>query len=207
MIRENMNSRISISDVSHGFGEAHTGKSNLVLTDISLDFSEGQFVSIVGPSGCGKSTLLRIIGGLVKPLHGHVNFFESQPKTAMVFQKPTLLPWLNVEQNIVFPAKHQTGRVSDQDYSVSRDLLERTSLTQYAKESPTILSGGMQQKVAIARALFLDPDVLLMDETIFCFRCVKSRKDGNRFARNIESDEQDGVVYHTLNSRSCSIIR
>lgn len=139
------------------------------LRDVSFAVGHHEFLAILGPSGCGKSTLLRMIAGLLCPTTGGVEVF-GMPVTGprddigIVFQKPTLLPWATVEDNVVFPVRHKTGHVSDRDRERAHELLEMVGLAGFAKRLPDELSGGMQQRVGIARALHLDPDILLMDE-------------------------------------------
>ncbi|WP_295049749.1 ABC transporter ATP-binding protein [uncultured Paracoccus sp.] len=139
------------------------------LRNVGFDVARHEFVAILGPSGCGKSTLLRMIAGLLTPSSGRVEVF-GMPVTGprddigIVFQKPTLLPWATVEDNVVFPVRHKTGRVSDRDRQRAQELLAMVGLEGFGKRLPDELSGGMQQRVGIARALHLDPDILLMDE-------------------------------------------
>ncbi|MTH76886.1 ATP-binding cassette domain-containing protein [Paracoccus aestuariivivens] len=139
------------------------------LRDVSFDVAHHEFLAILGPSGCGKSTLLRMIAGLLMPTCGNVEVF-GMPVTGprddigIVFQKPTLLPWATVEDNIVFPVRHKTGHVSPRDRERAQELLAMVGLEGFGKRLPDELSGGMQQRVGIARALHMDPDILLMDE-------------------------------------------
>jgi NitT/TauT family transport system ATP-binding protein len=126
-------------------------------------------VAVVGPSGCGKSTLLRMVSGLLVPSEGTVSVFGKQvdgPRddVGIVFQKPTLLPWLTVRKNVLFPLKHKFGRYSPQDEKRANELLAMAGLEAFADKMPDELSGGMQQRVGIVRALLLNPDILLMDE-------------------------------------------
>lgn len=139
------------------------------LRNVNFDVAHHEFLAILGPSGCGKSTLLRMIAGLLKPTSGQVEVF-GMPVTGprddigIVFQKPTLLPWATVEDNIVFPVRHKTGRVTPRDRDRAQELLAMVGLEGFGKRLPDELSGGMQQRVGIARALHMDPDILLMDE-------------------------------------------
>ncbi|MDS9469408.1 ABC transporter ATP-binding protein [Paracoccus sp. MBLB3053] len=139
------------------------------LRDVSFDVAHHEFLAILGPSGCGKSTLLRMVAGLLTPTSGAVEVF-GMPVTGprddigIVFQKPTLLPWATVEDNVVFPVRHKTGHVSQRDRERAQELLAMVGLEGFGKRLPEELSGGMQQRVGIARALHLDPDILLMDE-------------------------------------------
>ncbi|SUB01909.1 Bicarbonate transport ATP-binding protein CmpD [Pannonibacter phragmitetus] len=147
-----------------------TGSGPLVaLEDVNLRIDQHEFVAVLGPSGCGKSTLLRLTAGLMKPASGHVSVFGLEvtgPREdiGIVFQNATLLPWANVEDNVVFPARHMRGRVDAQDREQARRIIAAVGLEGFEKRLPGELSGGMQQRVGIARALFLNPDILLMDE-------------------------------------------
>lgn len=154
-----------------GLGQVfETGSGPLeALRSVDFEVARHEFVAVLGPSGCGKSTLLRCIAGLVKPTSGSLEVFglqvtEPRDDIGIVFQKPTLLPWANVEDNVVFPIKHKTGKVSSEDRDSARRLLKMVGLEGFEKRMPSELSGGMQQRVGIARALLLDPDILLMDE-------------------------------------------
>lgn len=148
---------------------ASDGGSVTALQDVQLHLRRNEFVSLIGPSGCGKSTILRLIAGLLRPTSGQVRIFdtpvtEPRDEIGMVFQKPTLLPWLTVLDNITFPMKHKYGRVTAQEHARALELLHMVGLTEFGHKRPGELSGGMQQRVAIARSLLHDPDILLMDE-------------------------------------------
>jgi NitT/TauT family transport system ATP-binding protein len=124
---------------------------------------------VLGPSGCGKSTLLRLIAGLIKPTSGTLEIYglqvtEPRDDIGIVFQKPTLLPWFNVLDNVTFPMRHKFGRVTLEERLRAQELLALVGLSDFAGKQIDERSGGMQQRVAIARALLLDPDILLMDE-------------------------------------------
>jgi len=139
------------------------------LRGLDLEIRRNEFIAILGPSGCGKSTLLRLAAGLLIPTAGQVEIFgntvtEPSDDIGMVFQKPTLLPWANIEDNVVFPAKHKRGRVSSQEREKAREIIASVGLEGFESRLPSELSGGMQQRVGIARALFLNPEILLMDE-------------------------------------------
>ncbi|MDE2445791.1 MAG: ABC transporter ATP-binding protein [Alphaproteobacteria bacterium] len=138
------------------------------LTNISLDVAEGEFVSLIGPSGCGKTTLLRAIADLEKTTQGslHVNGMTAQEARlarayGYVFQAPALFAWRNVERNVALPL--EIMGVEDAGGRVARNL-ELVNLKGFEKKFPWQLSGGMQQRVSIARALAFDPKLLLMDE-------------------------------------------
>jgi len=139
-----------------------------VLEHFDLHMREGEFLSLVGPSGCGKSTVLRIAAGLLTPSAGRMTLPEVRnrrgfEKVAIVFQRPNLLPWLNVLSNVLYPVR-VIRRVTRADTDRAMSLLETVGMTRWARSAPDELSGGMQQRVAICRALILDPAILLMDE-------------------------------------------
>jgi NitT/TauT family transport system ATP-binding protein len=135
------------------------------LDPIDLVVHEGEIVTLVGPSGCGKSTLLRLIAGLVQPSAGHIRL-SSEARTAglaFVFQNPTLMPWASVERNVRLPLDLSGAQQSRTQDKVSR-ALELVGLNDFARFYPRELSGGMQMRVSIARALVTSPRLLLMDE-------------------------------------------
>jgi NitT/TauT family transport system ATP-binding protein len=138
------------------------------LSDVSLEIGANRFVCIVGPSGCGKSTLLRLVAGLAAPTRGRIAI-GGKPVTGpredvgIVFQKPTLLPWASVVDNVLMPLKLM-GRPTDAARGRAMDLLAMVGLSGFESRLPAELSGGMQQRAAICRALIHDPDILLMDE-------------------------------------------
>jgi NitT/TauT family transport system ATP-binding protein len=137
-----------------------------VLENVSLDVKRGEFVCIVGPSGCGKSTLLNIVGGFLKPSSGEV-LVEGKPVTGpdpkriFVFQENGVFPWLNVEENVGFGLLRKTE--AERRQIVGR-YIEMVGLTGFDKSYPRELSGGMRQRVEIARALASSPDIIYMDE-------------------------------------------
>jgi len=138
------------------------------LADISLKVGQGEFVSLVGPSGCGKSTLLRIVAGLRPATRGtvHVNGRKVErpiPDIGMVFQAPILLKWRSILDNVLLPAE-LAGKDPRAFYKRAQELIEMTGLGGFAEKLPRELSGGMQQRAALCRALLLDPPLLLMDE-------------------------------------------
>lgn len=143
------------------------GQEIVALKDVSFDISENEFVALVGPSGCGKSTLLRLIAGLFKTSKGSIrigNQVVTAPRreTGMVFQKPTLLPWKTVLENVLFP--FELMRRKERPVDKAMELLALAGLRDFKDRYPDELSGGMQQRAAICRALTPDPGVLLMDE-------------------------------------------
>ncbi|MGH2340365.1 ABC transporter ATP-binding protein [Segnochrobactraceae bacterium EtOH-i3] len=159
---------IRFRDVAQVF-PAGDGRSITALEGVDFEIGRHEFLAVLGPSGCGKSTLLRLIAGLIRPSSGSVEIFgrevtEPRDEIGIVFQRPTLLPWFDVLGNVTFPMRHKYGRVTAAETARARDLLELVGLKDFEKKRIDELSGGMQQRVGIARALLLDPDILLMDE-------------------------------------------
>jgi NitT/TauT family transport system ATP-binding protein len=157
---------VRMEQVGHCYDPA---AGNMAVQQIDLEIHRHEFVAVVGPSGCGKSTLLRMVAGLLIPSEGKVSVFDRQvtePRddVGIVFQKPTLLPWLTVRDNVLFPLKHKYGLVTAADKVRAEELLAMAGLAQFSARMPDELSGGMQQRVGIVRALLLNPDILLMDE-------------------------------------------
>jgi NitT/TauT family transport system ATP-binding protein len=140
----------------------------VALEDVSLSVEAGEFVCIVGPSGCGKSSLLRVIAGIVSQTSGQVHVRRDaadRPLTAMVFQEYALLPWRTVLDNVAFgPENRGVGR--EERHRQARAILAKMGLGAFAHTYPHQLSGGMKQRVGIARALANDPEILLMDEPL-----------------------------------------
>ena len=158
---------ISLDGVSKTFSRAGAAPVR-ALDGISLEVGTGEFVSVIGASGCGKSTLLRLANGLIAPSAGHVSVDGEavkgpHPAMAMVFQAAVMLPWASVLDNVTFPIRLQR-RCTSADVARARDLLARVGLSGFEDRRPHELSGGMQQRVAICRALVQRPRVLLMDE-------------------------------------------
>ena len=166
---EHKSERAFVRMVGVGHRYDPTPGSPMAVQNIDLDINRHEFVAVVGPSGCGKSTLLRMVSGLLVPSEGEVSVFGKKvngPRddVGIVFQKPTLLPWLSVRKNVLFPLKHKFGRYGAQDEKRANELLAMAGLEAFADKMPDELSGGMQQRVGIVRALLLNPDILLMDE-------------------------------------------
>lgn len=162
-----MTEQISVRDAEVTFTRKGVPPTT-ALKNLNLDIEAGGFVSIVGPSGCGKTTLLRAIGGLQPLTEGHISIgteevTKPRKSTAFMFQQPTLLPWFNIEQNCMVPAK--LHKRADAGYKERvQQLLDRVGLAGFEDKYPGELSGGMQQRAAIVRALAQDPEVLLLDE-------------------------------------------
>jgi NitT/TauT family transport system ATP-binding protein len=150
--------------ISHSFDALE------VLDDVSFTVGSGEVVAIVGPSGCGKSTLLQVLGGLLQPGSGQAELRGAPPQGSLnpltfVFQDFALLPWCTVEENVEFVLLH-TALSAAERAAVVADALRRTGLTDFRRTWPKQLSGGMRQRVGIARALAVRPAILLMDEPL-----------------------------------------
>ena len=158
---------ISLNRVTRVFN-SRDGDQVTALQDVSLEIGRNEFITLVGPSGCGKSTLLRIVAGLILPTAGRASIggeeiTEPRAETGIVFQAPTLLPWASVLDNVLFPLR-MMHRIDSGSTDKAMALLKLVGLNGFESKSPRELSGGMQQRVAICRALVHDPDILLMDE-------------------------------------------
>jgi NitT/TauT family transport system ATP-binding protein len=144
------------------------GQATLALRDVDLSVQRGTFVSLIGPSGCGKSTLLRIFGGLEQPSSGEMRSATERqrgalPSVAFVFQDYALFPWLSVVDNVAFGLR-MAGVGKHERRDRARTWLARMGLAGFERSYPEQLSGGMRQRLSLARAFVTDPDVLLMDE-------------------------------------------
>jgi len=155
---------------ARGLAKSYKGRGEPVPALVDVDFSvtEGEFVAVVGPSGCGKSTLLKIMAGLIDYSGGEARFKDApiagpRREIGVVFQSPVLFPWRTVLDNVMLPAEVQALDRTSQE-RVARDLLALVGLDGFEQRYPWELSGGMQQRVAIVRALVNDPAILLMDE-------------------------------------------
>ena len=173
-----MTAAIRIDAVGKTF-ELGAGKTVEALADISLEVRPGEFVAIIGPSGCGKSTVLRLIGSLEEPTRGAVTIDARPPQAlarahrlGVAFQDHALLPWLSVRQNIALPFQVAGARP---DEARIAGMIRLVGLVGFERARPRQLSGGMRQRASIARALILDPDVLLLDEPFAALDAVTRR--------------------------------
>ncbi len=169
MVEENKDIVISAVDVNKVFNPG-SDEEVVALKDINLEIEAGEFISLIGPSGCGKSTLMRLIGDLTQPNSGELRVNGKAPQQArldrdygMVFQAATLYEWRSVIKNVQLPLEVM-GYSSDERRKLAMSMLDMVELGDFAEHYPWQLSGGMQQRVSIARALAFDPSVLLMDE-------------------------------------------
>jgi len=159
---------MSIRSLSVYYQGANDSGETLALDHVSLDIYDGDFVCILGPSGCGKSTLLNVMGGLLEASEGTVTMLGEpvtgvDPKRAVVFQQPTLYPWMDVYDNIAFGPNVRGIKSKETDRRV-REYIELVGLEKFAHSKPYELSGGMRQRAALARALVNDPALILLDE-------------------------------------------
>lgn len=153
-------------------------QKQVALKDISFEINKGEFICVVGPSGCGKSTLLRIIAGLIKPSSGLIKK-SANLKLSMVFQNFALFPWLTVEENVGFGLRME-GNNTRVIKKKAHKYIDEMGLAGFEYQHPKELSGGMRQRVGIARALAIEPDVFLLDEpfsALDVFTANKLRKE------------------------------
>lgn len=160
---------LTLENVSKSFAKVESDEVTHALDNVSVTMESGEFISLVGPSGCGKSTILRLVAGLIVPTLGKVavNGREIEgpsPNRGMVFQKPTLFPWLTVEDNIAFSLKVQ-GKLKGNEDKVQR-MINVIGLDKFKNDYPGQLSGGMAQRVALVRSLINQPEILLLDEPL-----------------------------------------
>lgn len=149
---------LKLDNVSKSFAKIENDEVTHALNEVDLTLHSGEFVSLVGPSGCGKSTILRLIAGLIVPTTGTVSVdgkpvTKPSPERGMVFQKPTLFPWLTVEKNIAFSLRMQ-GKLKGNEDRVHR-MLDVIGLDAFKDDYPDQLSGGMAQRVALVRWMHL----------------------------------------------------
>ncbi|TWO72376.1 ABC transporter ATP-binding protein [Caenimonas sedimenti] len=167
--RVNSPADLTLSGIGKTFGSGSAQTE--ALAEIELEVREGEFLAVVGPSGCGKSTLLQIAAGLARPTRGTVRFHGEEvtqppPGIVYLFQQygKSLFPWRTVLDNVAFAVEHRPGMSRARARDSSRTYLDMVGLAAFAGHFPAQLSGGMQQRVTIARALAAQPRVLLMDE-------------------------------------------
>ncbi|WP_051560393.1 ABC transporter ATP-binding protein [Clostridium beijerinckii] len=161
---------IKIEDLSMVYQDKNGGEPVTALKNVNLEIKEGEFISLLGPSGCGKTTLLRIIADLLQPSSGKVTVRGQSPreirlqkKYGIVFQNPVLYDWRTVRRNVCMPMELLGMKKQDRTSRVT-EMLDLVGLTNFGTHYPYELSGGMQQRVGIARALAINPEILLMDE-------------------------------------------
>jgi NitT/TauT family transport system ATP-binding protein len=174
----------------------------LAVDSVSFTMSQGEFVSVVGPSGCGKSTLLRMVAGLIEKTSGQIqvhgtNVSGPRADTSMMFQKPTLLPWKTALENVLLPLRI-SGKLGDGGRARALDALNMVGLDGFDQAYPRHLSGGMQQRVALARLLVTGADLLLLDEP-FGALDEFTRESMNIELQRIQSEIDASVMFVTHN--------
>lgn len=187
---------IEVRDIEKTY-KTRQGEPVHALTNVSLSIRRGEFVSVVGPSGCGKSTLMRILAGLDAQSRGTVAINEQPVQgprgdVGVVFQQATLLAWKTVLENVSLPALLR----GEDRIARARSLLEMVSLSNFVEKYPFELSGGMQQRVAICRALVCDPDILLMDEPFGALDAITREQMNIELAR-IQAEQKKTIVFIT----------
>jgi len=195
-----MTSIISIDNVSKIF-KTLKGSEVLALKDVSFEVEKGEFVAIVGPSGCGKSTLLRLVAGLMPPTAGNiyidgVKIDGPVRGIGMVFQTPVLMPWKRVTENITFPLRFTASKAVKQSSDYVFRLIKLLGLEGFENAYPFELSGGMQMRVAIGRALITNPKILLMDEPFGSLDALTREKMGLELL-NIWQEYRNTVMFVT----------
>jgi NitT/TauT family transport system ATP-binding protein len=179
---------------------AGTPRAHEALRDIDLDIRPGEFVAFLGPSGCGKSTLLYLIAGLETPTGGeiwsfHDRVLEPSPERSLIFQETSLFPWLSIWQNVSFGLAIRGMPIAERK-ARAREALQRVGLADAMDKRPDELSGGMRQRVAVARALAMRPRVLLMDEP-FAALDVQTRAKMQDFLLDVWRNSGASVLFVT----------
>jgi NitT/TauT family transport system ATP-binding protein len=177
-----------------------TARAHEALADVTLDIEYGEFVVLLGPSGCGKSTLLYLIAGLEQPTSGMIMahgelVVAPAPERSLIFQEASLFPWLNVWQNVGFGLSIR-GVPTSECKETARRVLSRVGLSEAIERRPDELSGGMRQRVAVARALAMAPEVLLMDEP-FAALDVQTRLKMQGFLLDVWDASKASVLFVT----------
>jgi ABC-type nitrate/sulfonate/bicarbonate transport system ATPase subunit len=208
-----MNARVEISpqaavdrplincvDLGHVY-DSGRGRTT-ALGNVSLTIDRGEFVCVLGPSGCGKTTLLNILAGFVVPSHGDIKVNGSaiegpSAERGVVFQDYSLFPWLTAQANVEFGLR-MAGQVARQRAEIARDLLRLVGLPEAAAKYPFELSGGMKQRIAIARALATRPSLLLMDEPFAALDAMTRSSLQTRLI-DIHRQEQPTILFVTHN--------
>ena len=190
---------VSLEGVARRF-VTRSGTDVTALQEVSLAIERDQFVTVVGPSGCGKTTLLKLVGGIMPPTLGTVRLngevlARPSRKVGMVFQRPVLLPWRSVLENVLFPLEMLGWPTAPRKDEVRR-LIELVGLGGFENALPSELSGGMQQRVSICRALIYEPELLLMDEPFGAVDAM-TREDLSFELLRIWNEKRKTVVFVT----------
>ena len=190
--------RIAIDDLVIAFGDGAARR--IAVGPMSFAVEPGEFVCVLGPSGCGKSTVLNVVAGFIAPESGHVKIDGVEIRApgadrGVVFQQPTLFPWKTVLENIAYGPR-VGGRSRAEAEAIARRFMQMVGLSAFAGYYPQALSGGMQQRVGIARALAIQPNVLLMDEPFGALDAQTRTHDAGGAARHLGRAAHHGAVHH-----------
>lgn len=199
LLSDNPQEVITLDHMSFTY-KSGNGTDVNALEDINLSMYEGEFVCLLGPSGCGKSTLLKMIAGFISPTEGYAKMDGEMIKgpdwhRGVVFQQPPLYPWLNIEQNVEFGPKMRKIPKSESEEIVKK-YLSKVGLLEFAHQRPYELSGGMKQRVSIARVLANNPRVLLMDEPFGALDAL-TREQMQTLIRNIWWETEKTILFIT----------
>lgn len=196
------NALLEVNNVTKSFEKG--GESNLVISSLTMSVGQGDFVALVGPSGCGKTTALRLMAGIIPCTSGQIrirnkDIKENQRDIGFIFQAPTLLPWRNILDNVLLPLE-VLGLNDDKGKNRGMDLLRKVGLDKAASAYPGQLSGGMQQRVGIARALIHNPSLLFMDEPFGALDAI-TRETLNFEIMDIWKEYKKTIVFvtHSIN--------
>ena len=192
---------LEVKNVSKAYPNRKGDEARVVLRDINLTIEENEFICIVGPSGGGKTTLLNLMAGFEKPNAGHL-YYRGEEITGtsrsrgVVFQEFSLLPWMNVLKNVMFSVDDNL-KTSEQK-AIAEKYIDMVGLSEFKDQRPSNLSGGMKQRVAIARTLAMEPDVMLMDEP-FSALDEQTRKKLDHDILDLWKNDKRTVVFITHN--------
>ncbi len=168
------------------------------VENISFEVRPQEFLCVVGPSGCGKSTLLRVLAGLLNPTRGTISFAGGTPRIGMVFQESNLMPWRSVLENIILPLELEKMD-PEEAHKKAHDLIDLVGLTGFEDSLPRDLSGGMAQRVALARSLIHDPDILLLDEPFASLDTLTRERMGTELLRIWQARQKTVImVTHSI---------
>ena len=189
-----------IKSVYKSYTNLKGNQARIVLHDINLTIEENEFLCILGPSGCGKTTLLNLLAGFEKPLKGEILFkgrpvTQPGPERAVMFQEFSLMPWATVQRNVVF-AMNRKKYSEKERMAMALDYLDMVGLREFANSRPPSLSGGMKQRVAIARTVSMQPESMLMDEP-FCNLDEQTKKHLDDEILRIWKSHRTTVVFIT----------
>ena len=192
---------LEVKNVSKAYPNRKGDEARVVLRDINLTIEENEFICIVGPSGGGKTTLLNLMAGFERPNAGHL-YYRGEEITGtsrsrgVVFQEFSLMPWLNVLKNVMFSVDDYL-KTSEQK-AIAEKYIDMVGLSEFKDQRPSNLSGGMKQRVAIARTLAMEPDVMLMDEP-FSALDEQTRKKLDHDILDLWKNDKRTVVFITHN--------